>query len=228
MGSSLNPDDIKEGDGVYFECNIRANPKPYKMTWYHDVSTLAQNKHTVQRLWLFCTETTIFFVFILLVNPFRILKCPQTHTIKCADALVFSETIVSWISHENAWIGWIEQWSQASQRALFCDSDPHSLSLCCVECKTPHTHHAQACKKLNRVCDISINRLHRLRCSSRRCYFTILLFLGNIKDIARWCRVADDNSAQATTPATKNKRKKERKKKRKYIYPDPTSWRIVH
>lgn len=38
MGSSLNPDDIKEGDGVYFECTIRSNPKPYKMAWYHDVS----------------------------------------------------------------------------------------------------------------------------------------------------------------------------------------------
>lgn len=37
MGSSLNPDDIKEGDDVYFECHIRSNPKPYKMAWYHDV-----------------------------------------------------------------------------------------------------------------------------------------------------------------------------------------------
>lgn len=40
MGPSLNPDDIKEGDGVYFECNIRSNPKPYKMSWYHDVSSI--------------------------------------------------------------------------------------------------------------------------------------------------------------------------------------------
>lgn len=38
MGSSLNPDDIKEGDDVYFECDIRSNPKPYKMAWFHDVS----------------------------------------------------------------------------------------------------------------------------------------------------------------------------------------------
>lgn len=38
MGPSLNPDDIKEGDGVYFECHIRSNPKPYKMSWFHDVS----------------------------------------------------------------------------------------------------------------------------------------------------------------------------------------------
>jgi hypothetical protein len=38
MGSSLNPDDIKEGDDVYFECMILSNPKPYKMSWFHDVS----------------------------------------------------------------------------------------------------------------------------------------------------------------------------------------------
>lgn len=38
MGSSLNPDDIKEADDVYFECHIRSNPKPYKMSWYHNVS----------------------------------------------------------------------------------------------------------------------------------------------------------------------------------------------
>lgn len=38
MGSSLNPDDIKEGDDVYFECDIRSNPKPYRKAWYHNVS----------------------------------------------------------------------------------------------------------------------------------------------------------------------------------------------
>lgn len=38
MGSSLNPDDIKEGADVYFECMIQSNPKPYKMSWYHNVS----------------------------------------------------------------------------------------------------------------------------------------------------------------------------------------------
>ena len=37
MGSKLNPDDIKEGDDVYFECLIQSNPKPYKMSWYHNV-----------------------------------------------------------------------------------------------------------------------------------------------------------------------------------------------
>jgi hypothetical protein len=40
MGSSLNPDDIKEGDDVYFECNIRANPKAYRLAWFHNVSAI--------------------------------------------------------------------------------------------------------------------------------------------------------------------------------------------
>jgi hypothetical protein len=40
MGMSLNPDDIKEGDDVYFECMIQANPKPYKMSWFRDVCSV--------------------------------------------------------------------------------------------------------------------------------------------------------------------------------------------
>lgn len=38
MGSTLNPDDIKEGADVYFECKVRANPKEYKLAWFKDVS----------------------------------------------------------------------------------------------------------------------------------------------------------------------------------------------
>jgi len=38
MGETLNPDDIKEGDDVYFECVVRANPKVYKLAWFKDVS----------------------------------------------------------------------------------------------------------------------------------------------------------------------------------------------
>ncbi|XP_037920773.1 neural cell adhesion molecule 2 [Hermetia illucens] len=43
MGSTLNPDDIKEGDDVYFECHVHANPRPYKMSWYHDGTELHHN-----------------------------------------------------------------------------------------------------------------------------------------------------------------------------------------
>ncbi|KAL3285808.1 hypothetical protein HHI36_000330 [Cryptolaemus montrouzieri] len=45
LGTTLNPDDIKEGDDVYFECNIRANPKEHKITWYHDVISIADFGH---------------------------------------------------------------------------------------------------------------------------------------------------------------------------------------
>lgn len=37
IGANLNANDIKEGDDVYFECHIQANPKPYKITWFHNV-----------------------------------------------------------------------------------------------------------------------------------------------------------------------------------------------
>lgn len=38
MGPNLNPNDIKVGDDVYYECHVNANPKHYKLAWFHDVS----------------------------------------------------------------------------------------------------------------------------------------------------------------------------------------------
>lgn len=38
LGSKLNPNDIEEGDDVYFECVVRANPPAYKVVWEHNVS----------------------------------------------------------------------------------------------------------------------------------------------------------------------------------------------
>ncbi|XP_058796663.1 protein turtle-like isoform X2 [Phymastichus coffea] len=43
MGSSLNPDSIKEGDDVYFECLVRANPEAYKLSWFKDAKELKNN-----------------------------------------------------------------------------------------------------------------------------------------------------------------------------------------
>jgi hypothetical protein len=39
LGSTLNPDDIKEGDDVYFECHVKANPPWRKLSWLHNVSS---------------------------------------------------------------------------------------------------------------------------------------------------------------------------------------------
>ncbi|OAD53110.1 Myelin-associated glycoprotein [Eufriesea mexicana] len=43
MGKTLNPDDIKEGDDVYFECSVRANPKVHKLAWFKDGKELKNN-----------------------------------------------------------------------------------------------------------------------------------------------------------------------------------------
>lgn len=38
FGSSLNAHIIKEGDDVYFECSIKANPRATVVSWSHNVS----------------------------------------------------------------------------------------------------------------------------------------------------------------------------------------------
>ncbi|XP_059219664.1 uncharacterized protein LOC106091693 isoform X2 [Stomoxys calcitrans] len=43
LGSTLRPDDIKEGDDVYFECHIKANPKEHRITWSHNGFPVTQN-----------------------------------------------------------------------------------------------------------------------------------------------------------------------------------------
>ncbi|XP_033218272.1 B-cell receptor CD22-like [Belonocnema kinseyi] len=43
LGSTLNAENIKEGDDVYFECKVRANPEHHKITWRHNGVVLAQN-----------------------------------------------------------------------------------------------------------------------------------------------------------------------------------------
>ena len=41
LGSTLSPDDIKEGDDVYFECHVQSNPQWRKLLWLHNVSIAA-------------------------------------------------------------------------------------------------------------------------------------------------------------------------------------------
>ncbi|XP_050504924.1 neural cell adhesion molecule 2 [Diabrotica virgifera virgifera] len=43
LGSTLNADDIKEGDDVYFECHVTANPLWRKLTWLHNCVVLNHN-----------------------------------------------------------------------------------------------------------------------------------------------------------------------------------------
>ena len=37
VGKAINLADLEEGDDVYFECSVLANPPPYKVTWIHNV-----------------------------------------------------------------------------------------------------------------------------------------------------------------------------------------------
>ena len=37
LGTSLNPNTIREGTDVYFDCLIRAEPAVYKVEWRHQV-----------------------------------------------------------------------------------------------------------------------------------------------------------------------------------------------
>lgn len=43
FGKNLNPDDIEEGDDVYFECIIKANPSAYKVVWKLNSQPLAHS-----------------------------------------------------------------------------------------------------------------------------------------------------------------------------------------
>ncbi|XP_031831167.1 neural cell adhesion molecule 1 [Nomia melanderi] len=43
LGSSLKANDINEGDDVYFECDVQANPNAYKLAWFKDDKELHQN-----------------------------------------------------------------------------------------------------------------------------------------------------------------------------------------
>lgn len=38
LGSSLDPEAIREGTDVYFDCIVSAHPTVYKVEWRHNVS----------------------------------------------------------------------------------------------------------------------------------------------------------------------------------------------
>ncbi|XP_071534072.1 hemicentin-1-like [Panulirus ornatus] len=43
LGRVLQPDGIKEGIDVYFHCSVTANPRVYKITWYHNDEEVHQD-----------------------------------------------------------------------------------------------------------------------------------------------------------------------------------------
>ncbi|XP_040152153.1 neural cell adhesion molecule 1 isoform X2 [Anopheles arabiensis] len=43
LGSSLDPDAIREGTDVYFDCIVKAHPAVYKVEWKHNNKTLTRN-----------------------------------------------------------------------------------------------------------------------------------------------------------------------------------------
>ena len=43
LGSSMTPETVKEGDDVYLECQVDANPRPHKITWYKDGEIVKQD-----------------------------------------------------------------------------------------------------------------------------------------------------------------------------------------
>jgi hypothetical protein len=46
LGSPINPDTIREGTDVYFDCLIQAQPSVYKVEWRHNVSTRYPNYYS--------------------------------------------------------------------------------------------------------------------------------------------------------------------------------------
>lgn len=59
LGSKMNPNDIDEGDDVYFECKIHSNPPAYKVIWKHNVSKIKFECNKLQILLI------AFYVLVL-------------------------------------------------------------------------------------------------------------------------------------------------------------------
>lgn len=64
----MNPDDIEEGDDVYFECKVHANPGAYKVVWKHNVS---QNCRVYEiRSMMYEVWSMKYKSFLLWIRPF--------------------------------------------------------------------------------------------------------------------------------------------------------------
>ena len=52
LGSGIDRNQISEGQDVYMDCEIRANPRFYKVEWIHNVSSIS-NIHQIENVSLF-------------------------------------------------------------------------------------------------------------------------------------------------------------------------------
>lgn len=57
----MNPNDIEEGDDVFFYCKVYANPRAYKIVWKHNVSHVILIENSLM---------VVKFIFILFVTRF--------------------------------------------------------------------------------------------------------------------------------------------------------------
>ena len=58
FGTSLNPSNIAEGNDVYFECEIDANPDVYKIVWLHNVSIATSSNRRWPSIFKFCITSS--------------------------------------------------------------------------------------------------------------------------------------------------------------------------
>ena len=64
LGPTLDADKIKEGDDVYFECNIDAKPAIYKTSWWFNVGYFLFFNHlnfTVNKFDRFKIQISVIF-----------------------------------------------------------------------------------------------------------------------------------------------------------------------
>ena len=52
LGSGIDRNQISEGQDVYMDCEIRANPRFYKVEWIHNVSCIS-NIHEIENMSIF-------------------------------------------------------------------------------------------------------------------------------------------------------------------------------
>ena len=65
FGASIDDSNIEEGNDVYFECHIEANPSVYKVEWRRNVSTVLKNWAALQTI--FAGPPLIYLTFTIFV-----------------------------------------------------------------------------------------------------------------------------------------------------------------